>query len=129
MTAAREQSSLRGFPEAEMALRRIEGEADARRCLAAVAKAGGDLGAWTRSHGVDGRSLSRWKANLERRSRPRALPRRESTELSVVELVPSPAPVTLDRRYVLEVAGARVELGDDFDEQTLRRVVRALRSC
>ena len=47
----------------------------------------------------------------------------------MVELVPSPAAVTLDRRYVLEVAGARIELGDDFDEQTLRRVVRALRSC
>ena len=112
-----------------MALRRIEGEADARRCLAAATKAGGDLGAWTRAHGVDGRSLSRWKENLERRSRPRAWPRRESAELSMVELVPSPAAVTLDRRYVLEVAGARIELRDDFDEQTLRRVVRALRSC
>jgi hypothetical protein len=113
-----------------MVLRKIDGEADARRCLAAVARAGGDLGAWTRAHGVDGRSLNLWRVNLARRSSLRVKSKAlQPAALSMVELVPSPAAVTLDRRYVLEVAGARIELGDDFDEQTLRRVVRALRSC
>jgi hypothetical protein len=32
-------------------------------------------------------------------------------------------------RYVLEVAGARVEFGDDVSVATLRRVFEALRSC
>ena len=113
-----------------MALRKIDGEADARRCLAAVARAGGGLGAWTRALGVDGRSLNLWRMRLSRppssRAKTKAL---KPTALSMVELVPSPAAVTLTRRYVLEVAGARIELSDDFDEQTLQRVVRALRSC
>ncbi len=113
-----------------MVLRKIEGEADARRCLAAVARAGGDLGAWTRAHGVDGRSLNLWRMNLARRPSPRAKTTAlKPAALSMVELVPSPAAVTLGRRYVLEVAGARIELGNDFDELTLGRVLRALRSC
>jgi hypothetical protein len=30
---------------------------------------------------------------------------------------------------VLEVDGARVEFGDDFQEETLRRIVTVLRAC
>jgi hypothetical protein len=29
----------------------------------------------------------------------------------------------------MEVAGVRLELGDDFQDDTLRRLVRVLRSC
>jgi hypothetical protein len=32
-------------------------------------------------------------------------------------------------RYVLEVAGARIEFGDDVSIATLRRVLEAVRSC
>jgi hypothetical protein len=112
-----------------MWLRKIADEADARKCLAAVARSGGDLGAWTRAHGVDGRSLNLWKLNLERRPR-RASARPESKALTVVELVPDRgAPVVLGARYALEVAGVRLELGDDFQEDAVRRLVRVLRSC
>jgi hypothetical protein len=48
-----------------------------------------------------------------------------------VELVPAPQPVqeVVSGRYVLEVAGARVEFGDDVSVATLRRVLEALRPC
>jgi hypothetical protein len=34
-----------------------------------------------------------------------------------------------DARYVVHVDGARIELADDFREETLVRLVRALRAC
>jgi len=48
-----------------------------------------------------------------------------------VELVPARLPVGAGGggRYVLEVAGARVEFGDDLSVATLRRVLEALRPC
>jgi hypothetical protein len=46
----------------------------------------------------------------------------------VVELLPTATP-TRSGRYVLEIGGARIELGDDFCESTLRRLVGVLRSC
>jgi hypothetical protein len=45
----------------------------------------------------------------------------------LVELVP--ALPHSSGRYVLEVAGARVEFGEDVSVVTLRRVLEALRSC
>jgi hypothetical protein len=32
-------------------------------------------------------------------------------------------------RYVVRVAGAEIELAEDFREETLGRIVRVLRSC
>ena len=111
-------------------MRKVADEADARRCLAAVARSGGDLSAWTRAHGVDGRSLHVWKMNLERRPRRQLPAQRGSSALTVVELVPERGqPVATAARYSLEVAGVRVELGEDFQEDVLRRLVRVLRSC
>ncbi|HEX5098301.1 MAG TPA: hypothetical protein VFV94_02330 [Polyangiaceae bacterium] len=46
----------------------------------------------------------------------------------LVELVPATRGGGAGR-YVLEVAGARVEFGDDASVATLRRVLEALRSC
>lgn len=123
-----------------MAKRKIEDEAEARTCLAEVEAAGGSIPAWARAHGVDGRSLHAWRVNLaqwngrapaptRRRARPGAVAPR------LVELVPTtpvrragPLPSSAGR-YVLEVAGARIELDDEFSEPTLRRLVGVLRSC
>jgi len=44
-----------------------------------------------------------------------------------VELVPEAA--AAGSRYVLRVGAASVEFGDDFETETLRRVVEVLRSC
>jgi hypothetical protein len=45
-----------------------------------------------------------------------------------VELVPAARPAAA-ARYVLHVGGVELELGDDFHEDTVRRLVRVLRSC
>jgi hypothetical protein len=45
-------------------------------------------------------------------------------------LVPlRPTAVAAGARYVLELADARVEFGDDASATTLRRIIEALRPC
>jgi hypothetical protein len=62
--------------------------------------------------------------NLERRG----VPRTRAVGLKLVELVP--AQVTATRaRYVLHVGGVEFEVGENFDEQSLRRLVGVLKSC
>ena len=115
--------------------RKIESEAEARRCLAAVKASSLSAKEWARSHGIDGRSLHAWQMNLERWS-PRSTRKRwrattknatTSSKMQLVELVPSSAPSA--SRYVLRVGSASVEFGDEFDAATLRRVIEVLRSC
>lgn len=86
-----------------------------------------ELAAWARAHGVDGRSLNAWRVNLESRGAPR--PRAGAPKL--VELVPAPAGTVAAARtpYVLHIAGVELEVGDDFNEQSLRRLVGLLKSC
>jgi hypothetical protein len=115
--------------------RKIEDEAEARRCLLSAKRGGVSPGEWARAHGIDGRSLHAWQMNLERRgttgpTRPRKRKAKVQPR-TVVELVPA-APIAQrghEGRYVLEVGGARVEFGDDASAVTLRRVLEALRSC
>lgn len=115
--------------------RKIDDETEARRCLRAAKLAGRSAGEWARAHGIDGRSLNAWKVNLARRGTT-AAPRRREPKSSppahaLVELVPaSPSPKLLaGGRYVLEVAGARLEFDDGCSVATLRRVLEALRAC
>ena len=115
--------------------RKITDELDAQRCLAAARRAGGDVGAWARANGVDGRSLNTWRMNLARRGSTRRTPSvRSLTEepahsrAAVVDLIPAPRSST-SARYAVHVGAARVEFGDDFDPSTLRRIVEALRAC
>lgn len=96
---------------------KIEDESEARAVLAAAAAAGVSPGEWAREHGVDGRSLDSWRGRLSRGVQRSGL----------VELVPNTTPIS--RRVVVRVGDAEVELDGDFDEATLVRVVRALRSC
>jgi hypothetical protein len=105
-----------------MAGRQILNEQDARQCLAAARAAQADLGEWARTRGIDGRSLNAWRVNLERRGVPRR-PRRAK----LVELVP--ARVAPAARYLLHVSGVDLEVGVDFDEPSLRRLVGLLKSC
>ena len=104
--------------------RKIEDERDARACLRAARMAGVSVGEWAREHGVDGRSLNAWRINLSRSG--------ASEEVEVrprlVELVPAAASCA-SARYIVHVDGARIELADDFREETLVRLVRALRVC
>jgi hypothetical protein len=110
--------------EGEMSARRIVDEADARACLAAMATTGEALRLWARRHGVDGRSLHAWQLNLSglrRSSRTRA-------PVKLVELVPAPATPS-SRHYTLRVGEVSIEVGDDFDAETLRRLLGIVRAC
>ena len=120
--------------------RKIEDEGDARRCLSAVEADGGDIRAWAREHGVDGRSLHAWRVNLARWDKATPTPRRRrrmalqcTVGNGLVELIPTGAERAASPssagRYVLEVCNGRIEFGDDFSEATLVRVVGMLRSC
>jgi hypothetical protein len=115
--------------------RKIEDELEARRCLLAASRGRLSAGEWARAHGIDGRSLHAWQMNLERRGtmapRRRRKARTAMATRALVELVPATPSVTITGRgrYVLEVAGARVEFDDDASVATLRRVLEALRSC
>lgn len=105
--------------------RKIENERDARACLKAAKAAGLSAGAWARQHGVDGRSLNAWRINL---SRGGTKPIRTSSTPRLIELVPA-SPARVEARYVVRVAGAEIEVTDAFHQETLVRLVRALRSC
>ena len=119
--------------------RKIEDETEARRCLRAARLAGLSAGEWARARGIDGRSLNAWRMNLAGRggARTTAAPRRSRptptrpTAHALVELVPAAASAkdVAGGRYMLEVAGARLEFDDGCSVATLRRVLEALRSC
>ena len=93
-------------------------------CLKAATAARASVREWARENGIDGRSLNAWRINL---SRSRASEEAVSKP-RLVELVPT-APARAEARYVVRLAGADVELADDFREETLVRLVRALRAC
>ena len=102
-------------------MRKIKDARDARACAKAAKAAGLSLGAWAREHGVDGRSLNAWSVNLGRSpSRIVAKPR-------LVELVPT-SPSTA-ARYLVRLGDAVIEIGDDFSDETLVRVMRVIRAC
>jgi len=110
-----------------MAGRRIFNEQDARRCLAAAESSPGGLAAWARAHGVDGRSLNLWRLNLKRRSAP--APRLAVVKPRMVELVPASVPGRARVPFRLHIGGVSLEVAEDFDERSLRRLVGVLKSC
>jgi hypothetical protein len=105
-------------------LRKIVDEKDARACLVAVARSGETLRAWTKRHRIDGRSLHSWQRNLSRRTA--SAPGNESR---LIELVPVSRTTPPARRYLIRVGEASLEVGDDFDAGTLRRLLEVLRAC
>jgi transposase-like protein len=106
-------------------LRKIVDEKDARACLLSVARSGETLRAWGKRHGVDGRSLHAWHRNLSQRAS--SAPARKETRL--IELVHASSTTRSPQRYRVHVGEGSVEVGDDFDDQTLRRLLEVLRAC
>lgn len=85
--------------------------------LAALASSGQSLSAWCAAEGIDGRSLGAWKSQL-------------SPSLRLVEVGVKPAlPPTAAPVYRVVVGALRLEVGDDFREDTLARLLRLARSC
>jgi hypothetical protein len=105
-------------------MRKIEDARDARACVKAARVAGLSLGAWARRHGVDGRSLHAWSVNMARSPSSSAM----IAKPRLIELVPVPSP-RAPARYVVRIGDTSVEVGDDFHEETLARMVRVLRAC
>lgn len=104
-------------------LRKVVDAKDARACLSALGRSGETLREWCRSSRVDGRSLRAWQM----KQTPRAARAEEPTRATLVELVPEM--VRRPARYVVRVGDCAIEIGDDFDSDTLRRIVEALGTC
>lgn len=105
--------------------RKIDNQSEARRCLRAAARAGLTAGEWAREHGIDGRSLNAWRMNLARRG---PVKHRADLEPRLVELVPAPGQGK-ETRYLVRVRDITIEVGADFHEDSLVRLVRALHAC
>ena len=105
-----------------MAFRKIKDEHDAEVCLRAAAASGLPRSVWARSHGINPRSLNIWRVLQARKLRSAAA----ETPLRLVELAPPMAPAS---GYTVCVGPFRVELGDDFNEATLRRLLVVVAAC
>ena len=88
--------------------------------MGAVEASGLSRRAWARSNGVDGRSLHCWWLALRDREHEVSAPMR------LVELVAAP---TSGRGLVVRAGRCEVEVGPDFDEETLLRVLRVALEC
>ena len=101
-----------------MASRRRALEAgEARELVAAWRESGESLRSWCARRGIDGRSLRYWAD----RAAPEPI-------LRLVELTP-PHRAARTARLRLRVGGVTIAIGDDFSDETLTRVIRAVRAC
>lgn len=102
-----------------MAGRKIRDANDARACLDALARSGMEPTEWTRSQGIDGRSLNTWRINLGRKRPP-------PDTLHLVELVArtesGPAFRVACGPFVIEVPPA-------FDADALARLLDVVAAC
>jgi hypothetical protein len=113
-----------------MERRRIRDESDARASIALMKSSGMAPTAWCRAAGIDGRSLRAWTMNLARGAATAGKLKRPAKQkpVQLVELVPS-RPAHADARYVVRVGSYGVEVSDQFDATTLRRLLAVLTSC
>ncbi len=109
-----------------MEARKIQSEAEARSCLAAVEASGRSRVAWAKAHGIDARSLNAWHINLGRRSRPKANPRRTTPPLRLVELLATNPGVPTP--YRVRCGAFEVDVVGEIDEERLARVLRTMAS-
>lgn len=100
--------------------RKIRDERDALDCLDRYERSGLDFRDWVRLHEVDGRSLHCWKLSLEKK-RPRPL--------RLVELVPDRPPASKPTAYLIRCGEFAVEVGGDFDQETLARILEVVAAC
>jgi hypothetical protein len=95
--------------------RKIRDRVEADRCLDALEDSGLPLTAWAHAHDIDARSLHCWRLNTRRRRR----------SAHVVELVPT-TPVAETARYLIRLDDIELEVGDDFRDDTLVRLLRVI---
>jgi hypothetical protein len=102
--------------------RKIRDANDAWNALDAIARSGSERVAWARANNIDARSLNAWRVNLSRGSR---------SPLRMVELVAnrSADDDRADSGCTVRFGDFAVEVEIDVDEDTLVRVLRAIRAC
>lgn len=86
-------------------------------------RAGTSRSDWASTHGIDPRSLDTWRISLDRTTARGA--RGPLAGLRLVEFVPTSPPA--QPHYVVHIVGVEVVIYDDFREDTLVLLVRALR--
>lgn len=101
-----------------MVPQKILDENHARNCITAADESGLTRTQWARRNGIDARSLHGWWLALGRKDARRQPP------LRLVELLPEPAP-----SYKIHVGPFQVEVGQPFEEQSLRRLLQLVASC
>ena len=103
--------------------RKIMDHREAEACLAAVEASGLGRAAWAHRQGIDARSLNAWRLNLQR-CKPAS---RAAPALRVLELVATPQPSSA--RYEVRCGNFVVEVGEDFDEHVLGRLLAVVAGC
>lgn len=113
--------------------RKITSAEEARLLLDEQRVLGVDIPTFCRERGLDGRSLNCWRLNLARN--PSSRGRTEARELRVVEVAwpqaprPPAAPREGAPRYRLDVGDVVIAVDDDFQEDTLARLLAVVRAC
>ena len=100
--------------------RKVRDENDAQKLLVDWERSGLDISAFCARVGVDGRSLNCWRVNLGRREETKTAP-----PLRFLEVVGTQAAPRAE--YRIRVGELVVEVDDDFREDTLCRILRAVR--
>lgn len=96
--------------------RRKVAESEARALVAEWRESGRSMPAWCALRGLDGRSLRHWTRRLE-----------GVAEFRFMEMAVPARPAAPSIR--LRVEGVTIVVGDAFSEETLTRVLRAVRAC
>jgi hypothetical protein len=106
--------------------RKIRGEADARRCLAAAAQSGVPRVVWAQEHGIDARSLNAWRVNLTRAGRDAVVQPSAAAipGLRLVELVAAPPPASA--AYRIRCGLFEVEVAGEIDAERLSKLLRVM---
>ena len=94
--------------------RKVADREEALELLAAWEGSGETFGAFCEDYGVDGRSLHCWKRNLDRRHAAKE-------PIRLIELTPVSA--SSGAIYRITVGSVTVEVGDDFHDDTLARLL------
>jgi len=103
-----------------MLRRKVRDREEAAELLDALDRSGMTRAEFCAFHGIDGRSLHCWELNLGRA----AATRRPALRLLEVTVVPARTAT-----YRVHVGDRVVEVGDDFDDATLVRLLDVLARC
>ena len=102
--------------------RKVQNRTEAESLLAALRDSGQSLRQFCHERGIDARSLHCWRLNLSAPSKSTG----SGSSLRLVELVAAPGS---PRRYLVHGDGLTLEIGDDFDDASVGRLLALVRSC